>query len=421
MTFARYRWSVFGVLALGYITVMFHRLCPAVVAVDLIRDFNATGALIGMMAGAYFYPYALMQIPSGLLADSLGPRRTVTLSLALAALGSVIFSLAATPSMAIASRVVVGFGASMLFVSTLKIVSQWFTKKEFAMMSGLMNAAGGLGALTAAAPLAILTAWVGWRADFAIIGGITFLVVGLIWWIVRDRPQDKGWPAVEAELESASARASLPALGRDLRRVVTRGHIWPLAGWFFLQGGVFFGVGGLWGGPYLMHVYGMTRQEAGQVLNMISVGMIIGSPLMAWLSNQIFHSRKRVLVTFSAVFVAVVGVLAWQPAGLPLAALYLLFFLFAVCGSGTVPVGFAAAKEIFPLGMAGVVLGFTNMFPLGGGAVFQPMLGALMDQWPRDPSGLYPIEAFSAMWRVCFVASLGMLLCALLSRKETNS
>lgn len=418
--FHRYRWLVFGILAAGYVTVIFHRLCPAVVALDLIRDFAATGALMGVMASAYFYPYALMQIPSGILADSFGPRRTVTLSLAFAGIGSLAFGMAPTVEAAVAARVIVGLGASMLFVSTLKIISQWFTKGEFATMSGLMNAAGGVGALTAAAPLAMLTGLVGWRADFWIIGGATLVVVIAIWMIVRDSPRDLGWPPVEAELASSPARESWGVLMANLRAVVTRRPVWFLAGWFFLQGGVFFGIGGLWGGPYLMNVYGMTRQQAGNVLNMISIGMIIGSIAAPWLSNNIFRARRPVLLIFTALFVADLTMFALFPATLPQPLLYFGFLIFAVCGSGSVPVAFAASKELFRLDMAGVVLGFTNMFPLGGGAAFQPVIGALVDRWTRDANGAYPIEAYQAMWVLCLIAGVAMFVCALMVPKEVG-
>ena len=73
-----YRWIVFCLLAIGYLLVYFHRLCPAVVALDMQADLQTSGALLGFLAAAYFYPYALMQLPSGLLSDSWGPRKTIT-------------------------------------------------------------------------------------------------------------------------------------------------------------------------------------------------------------------------------------------------------------------------------------------------------------------------------------------------------
>ena len=75
----RYRWLIFALLALGYMLVFFHRICPAVLAVDLMHDLKAGGALTGLLGAVYFYPYAVMQLPAGLLSDSWGPRNTITL------------------------------------------------------------------------------------------------------------------------------------------------------------------------------------------------------------------------------------------------------------------------------------------------------------------------------------------------------
>ena len=95
-TSLRYRWGIFWILAVGYVLVYFHRSCPAVVADDMMRDLAASGSLMGFLSAAYFYPYALMQLPAGLLSDSWGPRRTITLFFSLAVAGS--FLVGAAPS-----------------------------------------------------------------------------------------------------------------------------------------------------------------------------------------------------------------------------------------------------------------------------------------------------------------------------------
>ncbi|MGC9327095.1 MAG: MFS transporter, partial [Candidatus Hinthialibacter sp.] len=116
-----YRWLVFFLLAVGYLLVNFHRLCPAVVAVDLMDDLKAGGSMMGLLASAYFYPYALMQIPSGLLSDSWGPRKTITTFFILAGVSSIAFGFASTAGWAIAARVFVGIGVAMFFVPIMKI------------------------------------------------------------------------------------------------------------------------------------------------------------------------------------------------------------------------------------------------------------------------------------------------------------
>ena len=122
----KYRYFIFGLLGTAYILVFFHRLAPAVVAVDMMRDLHTSGALMGILASAYFYPYALMQIPAGLLADSWGPRRSITFFFAFAAAGAIILGFACNASTAIFARTIVVLGVAMFFLPTMKILTNCF-------------------------------------------------------------------------------------------------------------------------------------------------------------------------------------------------------------------------------------------------------------------------------------------------------
>ena len=172
----RYRWLIFWILAVSYVLVYFHRLCPAVVAVDMMQDLRAGGPLLGLLGSAYFYPYAIMQLPAGLLSDSWGPRRAITLFFIVAFAGSFVLGMAPSVFVAIVGRTLVGLGVSMLFVPTMKVLAEWFRVREFATMTGILMAMGGIGSLTAATPLAVLSTWMGWRLSFVFVGGITLVL-----------------------------------------------------------------------------------------------------------------------------------------------------------------------------------------------------------------------------------------------------
>jgi len=162
-----YRWLIFWILAFGYVMVYFHRLCPAVVAEDMRQDLSAGGGLLGLLGSAYFYPYALMQLPAGLLSDSWGPRKTISLFFSVAFIGSVVLGMAPNVYAAIVGRTIVGVGVAMLFVPTLKVLAEWFRVKEFAMMTGILMAMGGIGSYSAATPLAYISSWIGWLSSIA--------------------------------------------------------------------------------------------------------------------------------------------------------------------------------------------------------------------------------------------------------------
>ena len=404
-----YRWLIFAIMAAAYIFVYFHRLCPAVVAVDLQKSFATSGSFMGLLASAYFYPYAIMQFPAGLLSDSFGPRKTVTLFLMIAALGSLLFGMASSLDVAVAARVMVGFGISMVFIPTMKILSQWFRIREFAFMTAILTTMGGLGALTAATPLASMTGWVGWRASFEIIAAGTLLIAVLVWLFVRNRPEDMGWPSI-AEIDHLGPGTSAPpiviSIWEGAKRVVTEKSFWPIAVWFFFLCGIFFGFGGLWAGPYLRQMYGMTRSEAGHVLNMIAVGMIVGSPLVSFLSDRVFHSRRQVLTLASVLLFLDLLVLCIFPQNLPILVLYAVFFVLSVSSAAIVVIGFTTTKELFPVEIAGTSVGTVNLFPFLGGAIFQPILGRILDACPKVASGAYSLDGYRAMLLVLLGASV---------------
>lgn len=422
----RFRWLIFFILASAYFFVYFHRLSLSVVADNLIKDFNTTAGTLGVLGSIYFYCYAVMQLPAGLLSDSVGPRRTVTGFLILAAAGSMLFGLAPNIETAIGGRILVGFGVSMVFIPTMKILSQWYAPHEFASMAGILNAMGGAGVMAATWLLALMTESFGWRFSFELIGGGTFLLVGLVWLIVRDRPQDKGWPPI-AELSAKTASAAAPArtmpaqhvpLLAGVRQVLGCRYFWPLAIWYFFDCGIFFGFGGLWGGPYLMHVHGLSREETGAVLSMIAWGMIIGSPLLGLVSDRLLKSRKKPFIGCATVLVMEMGLLYLYPNGLSKPVLYGVFFVFSICASAIVAIGFTAAKELFPVEIAGTSVGTVNLFPFLGGAIFMPMLGKILDFYPRSASGAYALKGYHTMLLVLLISSIVALGCTLMI-KET--
>ena len=416
-----YRWLLFAVLALAYGFVYFHRNCLSVVADDLEQEFQVTASVLGTLGSIYFYCYAAMQFPAGLLSDSVGPRRTVTFSLLLATAGSLVFVLSSNIKVAMVARAMVGLGVSMVFIPTMKILAQWFRAREFAFMSGVMQAAGGVGILGATSLLGWLATQTGWRVSFGIIAAGTLLLVAAIWWIVRDRPADKGWPSI-AEIDHRQSEVVAPhariGLMRGIRTVISQRYFWPVAIWFFFDCGIFFGFGSLWSGPYLSHVYGMNKIQTAGVLSMIAWGMVLGGPVLGWLSQRVLRSRKTTFILCTSALVVLLLALALFPAGLSRIALVGWFFLFSVCSSAIVIMAFTTTKELFPVEIAGTCVGMVNFFPFFGGAVFMRLLGRVLDTYGKNDAGQYPVEAYRMILFVLLIASVLSLACTFLM-KET--
>lgn len=417
----RYRWLIFLILALAYFFVYFHRLSLSVVADDLAHDFKTSASVLGLLGSVYFYCYAFMQFPAGLLSDSLGPRKIVTLFLLIASAGSALFGFAPSIEIAFVARVLVGLGVAMVFIPTMKILSQWFRPQEFASMAGILNAVGGAGVMAATWLLALMTASFGWRISFELIGAATCVIAVLAWLVVRDSPQKMGWPSVFAidGKENGSKAAGPPiSLREGAKRVVREKYFWPVAIWFFFDCGIFFGFGALWSGPYLMHVYGMSQSQAGAILSMIAWGMIVGSPFLGYLSDKLLKSRKKPFIICTSVLVGEFLLLNLFPDGIPATALSLLFFIFSVASSAIVIVAFTTVKELFPVEIAGTSVGTVNLFPFLGGAVFMPFLGRVLDAYPKTDAGGYSLEAYQTLLLILLGASIAALICTFFM-KET--
>ena len=344
----------------------------------MMGDLQASGALLGVLSSAYFYPYALMQLPAGLLSDSWGPRRSISLFFTVAFVGSIVLGLAGSVLWALIGRALVGLGVAMLFVPTMKVLAEWFRPKEFATMTAILMVMGGLGSLTAASPLAILSNRIGWRLSFVAVGFFTLLMAILVWLFVRDRPADLGWPS---PAEPSGSSPSAIGLLEGIKRVLIYPRFWPIAIWFFFDCAIFFSFGGLWGGPYLIQIHGLSKAKAGQILSMLAIGMIVGSPFLSFLSNRIFRGRKPVLLLSSFIVLCLTALLAFCTEQLSITSLYLLCLTLGVFSSAIVVIGFTTTKELFPVQIAGTSTGLVNLFPFAGGALFQPFLGRCLHRF----------------------------------------
>ncbi len=402
-----YRYIICFLIFLSYVLVYFHRLCPAVIALDMQRAFAVSGTLLGILGSAYFYPYAIMQLPIGLLADSWGPRKTVSAFLLLAASGSVLMGMAPNLTMGILGRILVGVGVSTVFVCNFKLLAEWFNPKQFVIMGGIFMAMGGVGALFSSAPLAWVSNLIGWRMTLVAVGVTTLIMALLVYAFVRNRPSDAGFPSIGV------APAGVPERERSLlggiKLVVSSGRFWPIAVWTFFAIGIAFALGGLWGGPYLIQVYGLSKTAAGGVLSMFALALIVGSPILSWIANRI--GRKPVLIGCSLLLIAVCGIFYSFTDRLPLPVLYLMFFLFSLACAATGPVVATVSKELFPVAIAGTSVGTVNLFPFLGGAILQVVVGAVLTIRGHDGGG-YSMAGYQDMFLIYLLGAIISLLAA---------
>jgi sugar phosphate permease len=421
---ALYRWAVFGVLAAAQIIVIFHRSSIAVMAPDLVETFGISASALGLLGSMYFYPYALMQLPAGILADVVGPRKLAASFFTLAGAGALLFSFAPGFPVLILARLLTGLDLSCIYVPALKVISTWFRKDEFGTLAGLLVSLGNIGGVIAAAPLAVLISQYGWRYTVRRIGLLTLLMAALIYLIVRNAPaQDSSATAITTEKNapgvSRLSRNDIHSAIQGLITITANRNFRLLALRAFVFYGSIMSFTGLWGGPYLIQAAGMIQLQAGNLLLLFAAGSIIAAPIGGYLSDRICKSRRGPTLAATVLCAACWIPLAYAPDRLNSAFLAFLLFTLGMA-SGLGAAGFAQVKELYPDNLAGTASGVYNFFVMAGGAVFQVVFGLIIKSSAPLPGGAHPPAAFGAGFRFLFISLVIGTLAVLLSREETT-
>jgi len=415
----RYRWAVFGILAFAYFFVYFHRVSSAVVSADLQITFKvSTSASIALLSSVYFYAYTVMQLPSGLLTDNWGPRKTVSFFTLVAAAGAILTGIASTFETVIAGRLLIGIGVAMVYIPTMKILAVWYRKNEFASLSGILLAVGNIGALSAAGPLALMSDVLGWQQVFLILGVITLVLAALVWMITRDRPSDMNLPSIQ-EIEAMELGELAPEvkttekipMGRALKMTFGAGmKFWPLAIWFFFMYGSIMVYQGLWAGPFFHDILGWDRPTYGLVLTFIGMGMILGCPTAGYISDRILKSRKKVLIIGTVVY-TIIWAIIWVTTGhITSTETYMAInFAFGFFG-GFLVVSYAQIKELFPISIVGTSTAALNIFPFAGGAILQQVSGLML--------ATRSLESYQGLWLLMLICMIIATVAALLSKEK---
>jgi sugar phosphate permease len=410
---ARTRWGVLLVPALLYFLSYFHRVAPVVVAGDLMAAFAVSAATLGALSAIYPYCFAAMALPGGSLADLLGPRRTLTLGGLSMSVGSVLFGMAPGFGAAFAGRLLVGLGASVILIAGLRLAAEWFRTEEFGTVAGAAQSVGSLGAIAGTTPLALLVELIGWRQGFVTIGALTALLAAACFVTVRDRPPRADAPAARPRPDAPGLRqvvAGIPS-------VILNPRSWTVG---LISGGIYGGFAafvGLWGVPYLTQVYEMPRVRAANLVGLAALGLLVGAPLLGWLSDRLRRRRLPLIL------VSGMNVLTWVALVAPATPitpelLPLICFLIGL-GSSVVVLVFAAIREVNDPRCVGVALGFHNLPTFLSFGLMQWVTGLVLDHhWDGALAAgarVYGADAYRAAFALCLALAAGSFLSACLA------
>lgn len=387
----RRAWLVWGVGAMLYFTAVFHRMALGVAGLDAERRLGFEHEVLASFTALQFLIYLLMQIPAGLAADRIGPRRTLAAGLAAIALGELVFALAQSVPPAIAGRALIGFGDAIILINVLRLTQSWFPSRMGSLLAALTGVVGALGQLLGTIPLQLALDHLGWTATFAGSSAATVVLMVVAFAVIRDRP-----PGVPAP--AAGSHAPIGAtLKAAWARPGTRHGFWAHLGLM----GPFQVVSALWGAPFLIEGQQFDERTAAAYLLVLSAGFAVAGPLIGWIADRSPRAQNRTLLLLNAAVLSLwVAILGWQPVGdVPEA---LLLAGYALCGAGAAGgmVAFDLGRRENPPEAAGAATAIVNCGGFSCGIVSLLLAGLILGADPdaaRFRVALAPMLCFSAL------------------------
>ena len=370
---------MWGLAAAFYLYGFFQRVTPAALAHELSKELAPTATALGWLSATYFYCYALMQLPSGLLADKFGSRRLFVAASAAAVVGTLLFAFADSFVTAAIGRGIIGGAAAVGWIGMLKLAAHWFSPQKFASVSGLSLAVGTLGAVLAGFPLRLLSDEFGWRLVVASSAGFALLLMLAFMVILRDDPEERGYrswspaPQTEDALAKMTIRQSLAALPlRDL--------IFLCLGQTAVTGSMVM-MAGLWGVPFLTTVFEINARSATGMTSFMMVGFAIGSLIFGPWSDRIRQRKMPLLVGTGLVFVGFVLL----SSGITMTSLWVTNAVLWLIGiaAGSMVISFAYGKDLVGGQKTATITACVNLSVTLGAIGLQPLFGAILD-WKWD-------------------------------------
>ena len=392
MLFAR----IYLPLALGYAISYFYRNANAIIEVDLVRDLGLGPADLGLLTSVYFISFAAFQLPLGVLLDRYGPRRTESILLLFAALGSILFAQAESLSGLIVGRLLIGLGVSACLMAAFKAYVLWFSSQRLAMINGLQMVAGGLGALLATIPLQNALSYTDWRGVFTGLAIITVFASVCLWMFLPENQRtDEKLPSLKLHL-------------KEMGQVLQSRIFWGIAPLAAISSGANMAIHGLWMKPWLRDVTGLSADNAAQLLfamTLTFIGGFLTLGIIAERLSQLFDVHLMSISVFGmTIFLFIQGTMIYGGIGSPLILVILLGFF----GTSSVLV-YAGYAKIFPKNLSGRVSTFLNLLVFIGAFILQWGIGAIIELWPPTDNGYDPESYQSAFGFLVILQAAGLM------------
>lgn len=388
---------VFLPFALGHYLSTLLRNVNAVLAPHLMGSLALTPGELGLLTSAFFFAFALVQLPVGIALDRWGPRRVQLAMMLVGAIGALLFSRAGGFGQLVVARAIMGLGLGGCFMSAVKAISTWITPSKLPSVHGYLIAVGGLGAASATMPVRLVLDYTDWRGLFLILAGL-IVFSSLLIALVYPRKDEGG---------SGSAVKRGP-LGQALREVFRAPVFRTTAALVLIPHAVFFGIQGLWIGRWLSDVARFPDDAIAYLLYLGMASVIFGAIAVGMITE--WAGRRGiapldVAAAGVAVFLLVQAafVLNYKP------SFQLLSVLFTLVGTIT-GIEYAIIAQSMPRELTGRAATCLNLLIFIGAFAVQAGFGLMVGLWPLDDAGQVPAMAYRAAFAVLVLVQLPGLI-----------
>lgn len=340
------------------------QVSPSVMSTQLMRDLNIGAFGLGLMSGIYFYTYAGMQIPTGLLFDRYNPRVIITLSILICTLGTLLFSFANNAIIAALARLLMGSGSAFAFVAVLVVTADLFKSKYFATITGITQMLGALGAILGQMPVSALVNAIGWRKTLLVISAIGIVLAVIVWTLLK----------YEKHRSHHHSNKSLD-IKSSLKKIISQPQTWYLAVYSCLLWAPMSSFASLWGVPYLTAVNHFTQNNSAFLCSLMWLGLALGSPLLGIIAT-LLNNRVLPLIVTSSMGITAFGLLLHFHFSQTAVGVLLFFAGMACTGQALC---FTLVKDNNDISVRGTAIAFNNMAVVLSGAIFQPIIGKVIE------------------------------------------
>ena len=339
---------------------IFYKICPSVLSVDFMRDLGLNEARLPLISSATMLGYAIMQIPSGIIADAFGGRRVVLVLTLLVGASTLAFSLTENANTAIFLRFLTGIGTAVT-VPCLTLLARWFPPQSFGRANSIMLMFGMLGTFLATGPAALAAQTIGWRVALGAIGTFSIVQAVFLMLVPEKGASDAGPDHSPNGKPEKNARPKLHLMS-SLKTIAGKKDFWFLSVWFVCFIPLNIAFASLWWGPYLMKGCGMTQTGAGAVLSAVTICAFPMQVIVAWLSDSLLQSRKKIFIILGVLGVLTTPFFVRFCGSQSFILHTVLGVVFYYATGGGNAVAYAALREMIPGEMLGLGLGFMNTF-----------------------------------------------------------